>query len=41
MGKEFSTIGLVKLTDNTFDVTKFNGYYQTLYRPTLTRVVTK
>ena len=40
-GMEFSTIGLVKLTDNTYDVTKFNGYYQTLYRPTLTRVVTK
>ena len=40
-GMEFSTIGLVKLTDNTFDVTKFNGYYQILYRPTLTRVVTK
>ena len=40
-GMEFSTIGLVKLTDNTFDVTKFNGYYQILYRPILTRVVTK
>lgn len=40
-GMEFSTIGLVKLTDNTYDVTKFNGYYQTLYRPILTRVVTK
>ena len=40
-GIEFSTIGLVKLTDNTFDITKLNGYYQTLYRPILTRVVTK